>query len=902
MALQHFYARVPARVSMYNRTDGFDTFACSEEITQEFAQKELGIVCEQKLTPADTEMIREGKLLPVYCRLQTKSGMAVQSCISYLPSDYTGERVSYMVHSLVFPTQEDESLLRDADSGALDANAFLKTTDGFSLTNAEASPNRAYPTLSYCPKFGENLDFVQQYDAGTFKRFLFALLLSFCGKLKSVYVVSSDASGAETQRLIEAVYHILPHYLRRRFTFVTRVGNTVQYLGAKLKGTLLAADGMQTVKCAVVDLQKKIVLGVREEEFAANRDCIEHFYAMLANEDLRKGYFDFCLHAVDRQENMGECSIKKIAESVFLFRAGCGLYDEKSVLPSDDKVLDMMLLYDTVREALPISFRVQMMHALDRYPATHKEIPKKIFSKITKMYPSEPEQTQQVLLQTALDLIHTDAMREKLLGFICMCYDGQTSQMQAEIVKHLCSVFYGGFLQTRILAFFEKIYPGNKQEVKDTILDKVLLVIRTKVLCAHLITFFDAVYADMNDDAHRKLYLTILEQLPEGDELAHRLLVFANRHLPSEAEQIRDEFFVRLFGLLEAEQRRNVHPMLALFDSIDSYIDRVTAEHILKKWNNRKIFDEYIATVMRGALSARVSAIKEMCAIIPKENQKEMQKLSDAVCVAFAQTNVQAGLGELLRAEENAREEQNPWIGKIITQALAPAIARTLTDVFCAQGTDGGAQLPTVEDLLAYGKNNSVIRESKQYGVLRVYRLFKEACAAGDVAKMVDLCGAFPQDARRREEIGTYAAADRELVANNSDAEIARVLLLSYLKNGGYRADLCYDSNRKMTDKGKPSFDADFVLVGRIFAVLFRIWSAEEASSEMKNTLTESEAGLRELVMSVCNAYGKRAARQLEQLFAELSNDEGYFVLYCRSLLPKGNVNGGLFHRLFGKK
>ena len=103
MALQHFYSRVPARVSMFNRTDGPDTFACSEGITQEFAQKELGIVCDQKLTQSDNEAIREGRVPPVYCRFLTKTGVAVQSCISYLPTDYTGERTSYMVHSLIFP-------------------------------------------------------------------------------------------------------------------------------------------------------------------------------------------------------------------------------------------------------------------------------------------------------------------------------------------------------------------------------------------------------------------------------------------------------------------------------------------------------------------------------------------------------------------------------------------------------------------------------------------------------------------------------------------------------------------------------------------------------------------------------------------------------------------------------
>ena len=49
MAKQHFYSRVPARASMYNRCDGFDTFAHSEGLEQSFVQEELAAVCENKL-------------------------------------------------------------------------------------------------------------------------------------------------------------------------------------------------------------------------------------------------------------------------------------------------------------------------------------------------------------------------------------------------------------------------------------------------------------------------------------------------------------------------------------------------------------------------------------------------------------------------------------------------------------------------------------------------------------------------------------------------------------------------------------------------------------------------------------------------------------------------------------
>ena len=101
MAYQHFYSRVPARVSMYNKSDGFDTFAHSEGLSREFIERELAVVYENKLSKIDMAVIRHGEFLPVYLQTSTRSGALVQSCISYMSRDYTGERSAYLAHSLI---------------------------------------------------------------------------------------------------------------------------------------------------------------------------------------------------------------------------------------------------------------------------------------------------------------------------------------------------------------------------------------------------------------------------------------------------------------------------------------------------------------------------------------------------------------------------------------------------------------------------------------------------------------------------------------------------------------------------------------------------------------------------------------------------------------------------------
>lgn len=905
MALQHFYTRVPARVSMYNRTDGFDTFACSEGITQEFVQKELNAVCNQKLTAADGDAIRAGAMPPVYSRLLTRAGVAVQSCVSYLPLDYTGERISYMVHSLVLPTEEEDALLRAPDAGAMDITAFRTTPDGFDLTGATAMPDANYPALAYAPAASAAPDRLCEYDAGTVKRLLLALLLALCGKLKSVYVVTNEPDGdndAWMRRLIDALYRILPHHLRRQFTYVTRVVNTTQYPGARLKGTPLSADEMQAAKSAVIDLRKKVVSGVREEEFKANRECIDHFYDMLIDSDLRCRFFDFCLYAADAQSSFGECSLKKLNECVFLFRAGCGLYEEKLILANDDRLLDMITLYESAREALPLDVRVRLMHALDRYPASHKEIPKKIFAKMTKVYPTEPEETQQVFLRVALELIHTDAMREKLFTFLRNAYEGQGSEGRLVIVQHLCGVFYGGFLQTQLLGFFGKIYRDSEPAAQEAMLEKALLAIRTKTLRTHLITFFEEIYPDMEDSARERLYLTIVEQLPEGDDLARALLAFVDHYLPRESVALRRDFSERLFGLLETEQRRSAHPLLPLLDSMDTYCGELVVKHVFNSWSNRKIFDEYVTILMKGGLSERMATLRRLCALVPSDDRARARHLSDAVCASFAQTNLQTDLGGLLEAEAAAKADAAPLVGCITTRALTPMIARSLTDVFRMPLDESGRPSITVEQLVAYSKGDDILYNSKACGVLRVYVHFKEAAACGRVDQMIELCGTLPQDARRREEIGAYALADEGFRALPGDAMVALTLLLSYLHTGAYHADACFTSCRTSGVPSKQAMDPDLALVGQIFDILCRIYRAVGASPEMQKALTAPGCGLRELMASLRSSYGKSAARFLEKLVSGLSGDDGHFALYCQSLLNEGKPTGGLFGRLFGRK
>ena len=149
MAYQHFYSRVPARVSMYNRADGFDTFAQSAGLRREFVERELAPVYENKLNKNDVTPIRLGQMPRVYTQCCTRSGSLVQNCITYLPLDYTGERSAYLSHSLVYTEEEKLKILSSREENTLHPGLFVTDISQFPLTSPTASPDAQYPETDY---------------------------------------------------------------------------------------------------------------------------------------------------------------------------------------------------------------------------------------------------------------------------------------------------------------------------------------------------------------------------------------------------------------------------------------------------------------------------------------------------------------------------------------------------------------------------------------------------------------------------------------------------------------------------------------------------------------------------------------------------------------------------------
>ena len=125
MSYQHFYSRVPARVSYFNKRDGFDTFAYSAALERDFILGELATVYAGKLDIHDPVRVRRGEIPVVYSQTCLPSGRLVQTAVKYLPTDFTGERSAYLAHSQVFTEEERERIVRLGGQGSLLCKGYL---------------------------------------------------------------------------------------------------------------------------------------------------------------------------------------------------------------------------------------------------------------------------------------------------------------------------------------------------------------------------------------------------------------------------------------------------------------------------------------------------------------------------------------------------------------------------------------------------------------------------------------------------------------------------------------------------------------------------------------------------------------------------------------------------------
>ena len=693
MAYQHFYSRVPSRVSMFNKVDGFDTFAASDVFTRAYVEENLLPITSFAPGKYEAAYIRTGKLPPIYWRYVNAAGDTVLSSVSFIARDYTGERSSWLIHTLVPSEEERAAIIRSTDRQILSPEQFVTDIDGFKITYANASPIKDYEQLPYMPSRVPDVEsLTAKYGASQLKWLIFAFLSVACGKCKNVYVgmgKNSQTISADALDLVNKLFQVFPHNVRDRIPFITYTTEynklncfAVKFLPSDCM-TMPAGKGYQ------FDLVTHTVEGIREADYLSEQMLVDFFFSLIADKQLRLRFVKYAQRAANADSSLAVPSFKTLNAIVTLFRQVSKAYTEKQLLPVDDKVLEMFSIYEKYRNILSPKEKCTVYNSLQRYMRLHKPIPTSVFNKVSKLYPSETPHVKSCVMRIMLDLIHTDIMRDKLFAFVKNNFDCETARSQSIICRHLIRVYYGGFLQLQILGLLDGCYAKQSEGTQDFVLDKLLLSIRTQSIRQQLFAFFEKQYDVFTQEQKKLLYRTLLDSLNEADDLSVAVVQFIDKHVGKEPSEVSDVVAEKIVAILDAECRKT-NELIRVLATDNGFCLKAVLPQLLT-WTNRKVFPKFTDIVVSSSV-AKAAMIFYSCLSVdnpPADAVKGLSKAIDPLTEKIGDSDffrLSDAYAKISRYV--ATHKQSAWFSlcdKLLTEVMQPSLCKRVTDCLCVK-------------------------------------------------------------------------------------------------------------------------------------------------------------------------------------------------------------------------
>lgn len=904
MAYQHFYSRVPARVSMYNRSDGFDTFAHSEGLEREFIENELSVVYQNKLNKSDFGAIRRGEISPVYSQCVLRSGRLVQSCTTYLSLDYTGERSSYLTHSLIFEGEEVRHVLCGKDTLCFNPGLFVKDIGRFDVTSTSAAPNERYPSLTYSALSEDDNDILKGFSEETLKVFIYAMLLSIKSRGKGVCfrLLFPDAElSVAALNFINKVITVIPYDMRDALSFVTYVTDYSQYQGYKLRCVSERCGDASGSKNIFIDVQTGMVTGISEEELASGRTLMNFFYMLLENRQMRDEFLVYMENAARVIPSLQSPTIKVLSELVFLFCVACGHFSEDSIIPSDARVYELFCIYEKYRTMLGEEYRMEVYKCLYRYPRVHKAIPKNIFQKLTKLYTGECRSARRVAMNAVLELIHTDIMREKLFAFIRANYTDEDDDIKQTVNADLCRVFYGGFLQPQILDFFSENFNNSPETTRDLVVDKVLLTIRTASIQQKVLEFISLHYGDMSLAQRKRVYNTFFEMLPECDSLSLSLCAIVDKYVEIEDEEFRREVALRIASALEADYRRREHLLLPILASGEGFCKEQVIRLALGEWSTRKIYGEYISLISSKKIEQKTDEI--VFALGSKNVSNEAkERLLGVLADIYSEGEERTTLYSWFNVDERlAGCVEKKHLDNIRKTVLYPAIEGRLFEIFnLASGSEGMRRAER------YCKDRELLTETNGYKAIRTFFVLEEAIDKHAADKAFAAILELESLGAPMDKLGAYI---RTVVIRTESSDIERNMLCELcasLASGVLALAEIYSSYKQIYSqlyliergvKADPKRAEDEGIRLSI-SLLWRYIPHASVLDEGRRAICRE--GFTQTLERFAVDYGKGADKWAEQNMSP--RPEFLNECFGNAFARAKNQSGGFFSRIFGRK
>lgn len=865
MSYQHFYSRVPARVSLFNKRDGFDTFAHTSGLNPEFIRGELSCVYEGKLAVQDQLRVMRGEIPPVYSQILLPSGALVHSVTSYIPSDFTGERSAYLTHTHLLTEAEREAVMCSTKSDCFNRHNFITDIKRFNLTSASAAANSAYPMADYLPRpISDHKLTVSSYNPEMMKSFIYAILKALLEGGKDVYfrlpLADSHASRAALS-LMNAVMSILPYGIREKLSFVSLIGDVDAYPEFKVKCVGSDVRDVPEEKGVFFDFAAGRH-NARYKDYERNYATASFLYSLFGYSQIREEFLPF-MHRVEKRYPDLTLGISSLCDLVFLFWQCSGFYVEGSVVPDDDSLCRLLDVYSGYREGLIVEHRVRAYSPLKKYPASHTAIPDSVFSRVSRLYPADCVEAKEAALEVLLKLIHVDLMRDSLFCFITRYYGTEIPRIKALINENLARVFYGGFLQQGILVFFDTHFRAEPTETKDVILDKLLLSVRTPEIQRQVMLFLDRHYPALNDQQKTRICQTCLEMLPECDGLAVMFTALLNRRVSRDNGNLVAAMSKRLTDMLAAFLSKGDGRLAAIFADNNGYCEQLLLSYVLSSGVGVDILASILASMPAHKRGDKLLRAYKLA--------KNLQIYMDLITrIAYMPVVVAPSeLKDVLELDRLATLNlPSDMLYAFRERIIYPVIGYTLADVFKpGYGKEG------FDKLLKYAEANPAVAGSPAYKLILDFLTLVHKCSLGETEGAFKTALLLPEVAEIRANIGEFIR-QHHLDTENQDDETTctYMLVINYLTKGNFDFDSLYADyaakyKEAMEEKGIiGGFDSERrAAAASAELIISRASEVCDAARVLCALAAGVESGLRKALSEFISTYGLGAGLFLKK-------------------------------------
>lgn len=598
MAYQHFFSRVPAKVSMFEKADSFDTFAKSEAITKEYIMQNLMPLCNLRLSNAELNMIRDGNFSYSYCQFQSKQNDLIQSTITYIPLDYTMVRSSYMIHSLIYTNEEKQKIIEQSRNALFNSKLFTKSMDSFDVTNYDSKPIYDLDQLLVSQaRYEENDDFINKYDETTVKRLIYAFLTTLSNKGKNVYITfDSDLKSFSQKSLdfINSFTKVFPYCLKDKFSFITFLSDCSRYTNLiKIRFVPREFLTVMANKAYIFDLNSQLDDGIRDEEYDIKQEEVEFIYSLFKMKNLREKFLSFYAYIAQNNKELDNFDYKDFSNIISLFKATCEEFDSINTL-FDKDVYNLIVIYEQYRDYIKEKDRCEILKIIQKYNISRTPIPQSTFSKLSKIYQNELPKCKMQVMQIILEMMICNVMRDRLFAFIKANYSKEPFKNRTNICTQLSQIFYGGFLQNQIITLFINHFETETDEIKKLILEKFLLAIRTSEIQEKLFEFFNKYYQTFSLKEKDMIYTTFYEMLEEDDELSKKIILFIDDHIHLDTISYKVKIENNLIRLIEENEKKKNKFLVTLIYKNTNVLDKIILKKIFTIWQTKGTFTRYL--------------------------------------------------------------------------------------------------------------------------------------------------------------------------------------------------------------------------------------------------------------------------------------------------------------------